>query len=154
MKKYFNFVIIIFLVGLYSCATKHVETSYNEFVVDIVPMESIIVYDSKDLDSAVQKVSQNKSDPIGQVNLLDIPVFNRLRKIQSMPLNRAYAIGYPHTVGGSYATWNYKDSLYAMNKALMDCLLFVREREKHLSEKPDWARLNSLGNWKCLFCNV
>ena len=136
MKKYLVFLILILLVGLYGCATKQMGTSQNKFNVDIVPMEPIIVYDSKDLYNAVQKVSQNKSVPIGQVSLLDIPVFNRLRKMQSMPLNRAYAIGYPNTVGGSYATWNYKDSTSAMNSALMDCLLFVRDREKHLSEKP------------------
>lgn len=136
---------LIILIGLYGCATKQLGISKNEYIVNITPIEPIIIYDTSDLDNAIKKVAIIKSEPIGKINLLDIPIFNRLRKMQSMPLNRAYAIGFPHIVGGSYATWNYSDPNSATNAALKGCLNFVKEREPHLGEKAG-AQLVLLNN--------
>lgn len=144
MKKLL-IISILTIIGLYGCATKQSGMSQNEFIVDITPVEPIVIYDIRDLDSAIKKVEAMKSEPIGKINLLDIPVFNRLGRLQSMPLNRAYAIGYPHIVGGSWRAWNYSDPTRAATAALNGCLNFVKDREPHLGAKTG-AQLILLNN--------
>jgi len=144
MKKLLTISILI-IIGLYGCATKQLGISQEEFIVNITPIEPIIIYDIRDLNDAIKKVEAMKSEPIGKINLLDIPVFNRSGRLQSMSLSRAYAIGYPHIVGGSWRTWNYSDPNRAATAALKDCLNFVKDREPHLGVKAG-AQLVLLNN--------
>ena len=134
MKKLLTIFILI-IIGLYGCATKQLGISQEEFIVDITPIEPIIIYDTNDLDDAIKKVTEMKLEPIGKINLLDIPVFNRQRKMRFLPLDRAYAIGFPHKVGGSWRTWSYNSPTGASKAALRGCLNFVKDREPHLGEK-------------------
>lgn len=135
MKKLLISSILIILIGFYGCTAKQTGILQNEYIVNITPMEPIIIYDTNDLDDVIKKVAEIKSEPIGKINLLDIPVFNRMGKMHAMPLNRAYAIGFPHKVGGSWETWSYNSPTRASNVALRGCLNFVKDREPHLGEK-------------------
>jgi len=145
MKKVLTMFILMILIGLYGCTTKQLEMSQSDYIVNITPIEPIIVYNNSDLDDAIKKLEMIQPVSIGKINLLDIPIFNRMRKMQALPFNRAYAIGFPHIVGGSYKTWNYRTSNRAAKAALKGCLNFVKDREKHLSGKAG-AQLILLNN--------
>ena len=134
MKKLLIISILI-IIGLYGCTAIQLGISQNENIVNITPIEPIIIYDIRDLNDAIKKVEAIKSEPIGKISLLDIPVFNRSGRLQSMPLSRAYAIGFPHKVGGSGFSWSHNSPKSAAKAALKWCLNSVKERKPHLGEK-------------------
>ncbi len=129
--------ILISLTGLHGCTTKTIaeKEAQDLFMVNITPVDPIIVYDSGDIDTAMQKLRQIKLEPVGKINLLDVPVFNRLHKVGKMPYKRAYAIGYPYTVGGSWAYWGFDNPVTPAHLSLKNCLALSKTKESHLPVK-------------------
>jgi len=123
----FNF--LISLCGLFlvaGCGQKQIR---------LVKTESLVVYENKDIRSAVQKI-QLKNNVVKNIDYKNIDFFNHIqKKYATLQLNKALAIGYPSECGRSWHWWGASSQNIALEKALEGCLKKVQDLQPFTKEE-------------------